>query len=445
MGVISLSQQENQDKKKEQFSMKKFLSMLLATVVMCVSLTFVGCKKGDENFSLSGVVSNGGLGVIKEGYLYYINGTTTELETEVEQVVTSTSIFKVKVDANGNKIAGEEPQIVYRGVAGFAKSSLHIFGDYIYFALPSTKVSNSATRLSKRTSFARVKLDGSGFEVLYTTETEDALKYEFYAVSDTEMHLVVLEGKELYSLNIAKKKIKKNTIATEVDSVAFSSTNGRGNGAEPYVFYTKAPASTYLTQNGNIVFKATPDGKVNTKISSGESVTLLQIKGGNLFFSVDKKIYKSTTAAGLDRSSVVSYNAYTKYLLLDDGGIVGVDETNSKTVKVEWENGALIEAECIISDKSYTLMLENGTYLLCYNSSKVLYAAKLGGQSATPKKLTDEKVAVVDGYLTYEIFGDYLYYYTEKTVKDSNGNDVKLTSLTSINIHEAYTKPEASK
>ena len=424
--------------------MKKFLSMLLATVVMCVSLAFVGCKKGDENFSLSGVVSNGGLGVIKDGYLYYINGVTTELETEVEQVITSTSIFKRQVDANGNPVAGSEPQVVYRGVAGFAKSSLHIFGDYIYFAVPSTKVSNSATRLSKRTSFARIGLDGKNFEVLYTTETEDALKYEYYAVSDTEMHLVVLEGTELYSLNLAKKKIKKNTISTEVESAVFTSTNGRGNGAEAYVFYTKAPASTYLTQNGNIVYKATPDGKINSRISSGESIKLLEINGGNLFFTANNKIYKSTTAAGLDKSNIVSYNAYTKYLLPEDGGIIGVDETNSKTVKVEWENGELVEATRIINDKSYTLMLENGTYLIGYNSSKVIYAAALNGTTVTPKKLTDDKIASADGYLTYEIFGDYLYFYAEKTVKDSNGNDLKIKSLTTLNISEAYNKVESS-
>lgn len=416
--------------------MKKFLSLMLVFAVMFTSLTFVGCKKGENNFSLNGVVSNGGLGVIKDGYLYYINGGTTNLEADDELTVNSASIYKRAVDASGNPVAGAEPILVYKGIAGFKYSKLYIFGDHLYFATPSTKISSTADRLTKRTSFARVGLSGEDFEVLYTTETEDTIKYEYYSVSDTEMYLVVLEGDELYSVNLSKKA-KKKVIAEEVTSAVFSSTNGRGNGAESFVFYTKAPASTYLTQNGNIVYKATPDGKTNSKISSGETVTLMEIKFGNLYFSVGNIIYKTTTAAGLDKSNIVSYNAYKKYILLEDGGIVGVDEANSSTVLVKWQNGALTEAKTLMTSSSYTLMLYDNDYLYSYNSSKVVYYASLDGSKTTAAKLSDQKIVLPGDSLTYEKIGDYLYYFIETTVKDQNGNDVKLNTLTSIHVKDA--------
>lgn len=424
--------------------MKKILSLMLVVAIMITSLTFVGCKKDEISFSLNGVQSNGGLGVIKDGYLYYINGGTTDLTSKDSQVVESASIYKRAVDSNGNPVKGEDPQIVYEGIAGFNKSKLYIFGEHLYFATPSTKVSNTANRLSKRTSFARIKLDGSDFEVLYTTETEEDIKYEYYVTSDTEMFLVAFEAGELYSVNFAKKA-KKKVIAEEVTSVALTSTNGKGNGAEPFVFYTKSPSENYLTQNGNIVYRVTPDGKNNTKISSGENIVLNEINNGYLYFTAGTIMYKTTTAAGLDKSNIVSYVAYTKYMIQADGSIIGVDETNGAVVHVKWENGALVKADELMSSSSHTLMLADSTYLYGFNSSKIIYYSKMDGSKLTPAKLTGSAVVTFGSYLTYEKIGDYLYFFAEETVKDANGNNKKLTKLQALHVEEAIKKAAEEK
>lgn len=416
---------------------KKILSGVLTLALVVVScFTLAGCSKKSD-YNLTGVASNGGMAVVKDGYMYYIGGGTDKLSNPDWRMVEASSIYKQKLDASNNPVDGAEPEVVYRGIAGFKNGELFIFGEYLYFATPSAKKSNTAQTMTDRTSFCRVRLDGKKYEVLYTTETADDLTYAYYTPSDKELYLVILEGKDLYSVNIAKDKVIE--IATDVVDVAFSSEFGRGNGADPYLFYTLAPAENYLTQNGYVVYQATVDGKTNKQIASGEDYGLYEIKFGYLYFSVDDKIYRTTTSAGLDRTNVVSYKAYEDPYFTENGGVVasGSEDGKKQLVYVLWRTTAKVEGKVLATTEGNVPIAQVGNTLYVRNKSKVLmrYTLDSGStQSEDDAKIKDTTSVEIGAKLSAEVIGDYLYYYTETKTTDDNGNEISIWEMTSLKI-----------
>ena len=84
--------------------MKKiFKSCFLVLVAVCVSFSFVGCKKKvsptttntDNIKSSNGVTTNGGMTVVSGDYMYFINGTKTNDGTS-QKKNTKSAICRVK-------------------------------------------------------------------------------------------------------------------------------------------------------------------------------------------------------------------------------------------------------------------------------------------------------------------------------------------------------------
>ena len=412
--------------------LKRILSGIFAVAFVILStVMFSGCSN-KNNFELNGVVSNGGIGVIKDGYLYYVDGGTDRFTDYDEKIETASSIYKIAVDNAGNPVKGSVPEVVYKGIAGFKNGSLHIFGDYLYFATPSGKLSNKAEKMTDRTSFCRIRLDGKKYEVIHTTETKDDLKYSYYTASDEDLHLVILEGKELYSIDVAKGKTIE--IDSDVQSVAFASEYGRGNGADKYLFYTKTPQDTYLTQNGFMVYRATADNKTNDLIASGADYALYEIKFGYLYYSVDGKVYRTTSTAGLDRTNLVSYEILKNMFFTENGGVVGTgqEEGYKNFVYVRWVNGAKIEGKILNSKDSFIAYAEKNGVLFATNSeNKIVKLAlnSLATQTEESTKFVDNAIVSVGDKLNVEVIGDYIYYFTETKSTDANGNKITTWNL----------------
>ena len=425
--------------RKEGHNMiKKILSGVLAVALVIMScVTLTGCSRRKDNYSLTGIASNGGMAVVKDGYMYYIAGGTSELKDPDWRMVEAASIYKRKLDENNNPVDGLEPELVYKGIAGFTNGELFMFGDFLYFATPSEKRSNTAEKMTDRTSFCRIRLDGKKYEVLYTTETKDALKYAYYTPSDSELYLVILEGTKLYSLNVKKDKIIN--IAEDVTEAAFSSDFGRGNAADPYLFYTKAPSEGYLSQDGTIVFQATPDGKTNKQIASGANYGLYEIKYGYLYYSVDNAIYRSTMSAGLDRTNVVAYKTFETPFFTADGGVVasGKDEGEKQLVYILWKTTAQVEGKVLHTAEGNTPLFQVGDTLYVKTSSNSILRLTLdSGATEDEEKVKIKEVAVVEvgEGLRPEIIGNYLYYYAETKTTDDFGNEIKTWNIKAIKV-----------
>ena len=219
--------------------MKKriFTLLMTFTMIVCSMIVFSGCKDNPEVFTTTNIASNGNGVVVKDNVLYYINGTT-ENRTDGGADLQQSAIYKMNLDADGNPIEGATK--VYAINAGVAGSQLYCFGDYLYFATPSTSKNSSGQTISNRTNFSRVKIDGTGYQVLYTSKTDKEIEYSYYLLDENSLYLVLLEENDLVSVKIGQK-CKVETLAEDIISAVFADGNNTANATEQYIYYSKEP------------------------------------------------------------------------------------------------------------------------------------------------------------------------------------------------------------
>lgn len=404
---------------------KRFLSLSMMFVMMVTSLVFLTGCSNVTNFSSANVSGQGGITVVSGDYLYYISKGSTD-RTLSGDALAGFGIYKTKIDADG--LPTGEATLVYEGLVGHKNSSLYVFGDYIYFTTPSRKRNSSGEYLTDRTSFCRVRTDGKDYELLHTTDTKDALKYAYYQENDEQLYLLVNEGALLYSIDLASKKFDRTTISEEVVSVVFSKTCGNGSNADKFVFFTEEPAKNYATNLGHNVYKASPSGENVENISSGENVSLIEIKDGYLYFSIDKYIYRTTTVGGLTTHQEVSYGTYDSYIITNDGGILLVNTDEKETWYFNWTTGTMKE-NCVLGTSDYNILVENGDYVYAKYTDNLVYKFSLSQTRQTPVKVTEKVASGMADDLTIEIVGNTIYYYTEVKVSDEVGKEVSNYTL----------------
>ena len=118
--------------------MRKILkSCLVILAVVCLSFSFVGCKKKvsptttnvDNVKSSNGATTNGGMTVVYGDYLYFINGSKDNDGTSPKKNKRS-AICRVKYNMATGETEGDI-EVVVDELVGFSNGSLNIFGDYL--------------------------------------------------------------------------------------------------------------------------------------------------------------------------------------------------------------------------------------------------------------------------------------------------------------------------
>lgn len=212
---------------------------------MCGVFLLAGC--GDKSSltmpqTEAVVVGNGGVAVVKEDYLYYINGYVdsskfTSYKTDnVYGEVKRGAIYRTKLDSSGNVIKNSdgfltESSLVVSKVVGFSEGSFYILGDYIYYITPHMQEDAGGFLKNKRVDFCRIKLDGTNNQTLSTssvdlidnftiTDNSDttALTWSVYRYKSADYVVYFADGK-LISIK-AQKKPEVVTMASDVLSVA---------------------------------------------------------------------------------------------------------------------------------------------------------------------------------------------------------------------------------
>lgn len=389
--------------------MKKFAVTCLAVLLsVFVGLAATGCSKKKNvksSNTQAGVVSNGGVAVKKGDMLYFIGGAQ---EAGANKVAAS-SIYSVKVDNEGKFVS--DPVVFVNAVAGFEFGSLHIFGDYLYYVVPSSSKNSKGETLSGILDFYRISLSGGKAQKLYSTSSneEEEYNYAYYASGSQDLYLVVYEktAKTIVSVDIGTHP-KATTIATDVTGVVFAE-NGATDGANKYVFYTHAKDKKADDQTGNVVERMLPNGEGKTEISvAKKTYSLLSIRGGKLLFAESDKIYATSGESKLDQNTtIVSYLATSSYkdvILFNDHLIAKNEDKN--LVYVSWETGALKEHKICNADA--TLLCEDNGKLY-YIASSELYVVELK-KDAEPLKLANQKIEAPDGNIMPEIVDGYMYF-----------------------------------
>lgn len=409
--------------------MKRFASIISSLLLLVVvAFTMTACKPKVTNFSTEGVISNGNLGVVKDNTLYFVERLTSDrtLRGDARELF---GIYKTAVDDKCTPVG--EKELVYTTLAGFESGQLFVYGDYIYFTTPADVTSASAQRLTDRTNFCRVGIDGKNYSLIYTNESDEEPKFGYYVYEDM-LYLIVLQESDLYSIKM-DKSFSVTKIDEDVSSVALSEQSGEGGGAEAFVFYTKEPTENFITQTGHNVYRVTPDGKNPELISSGQNVAILRVLNGYLYYSLDDSaIYRTTTIGGFTTGEAVSYLKYEKYMIVSDGGIVVQNKDKNQTWYYNWTSGELV-SRCLLTSISYNLLFEQGGYVYMQNTAskeeQFIVRINLTDSNQKVEKLNSTTTVKAGNYMHYEVIGSTLYFYEKEVVTNESGNDVTYSKL----------------
>ena len=313
-------------------NLKRILSVVIAFV--CV-FTFTACKPSvsatttDMSKTIyNEQMTNGGVTIVHDGYLYFINGTKTNDGKSSTKNVKS-AICRVKMNDEG-EIDDKTYEVVVDNLVGYNNGSMVIFGDYLYYAAPNSEVNYQDVPLNYQTDFIRYDLVNKKTYELFTTEknsSTEEISYAYY-ITEGALNLVVYEKTpaRITSLNI-DTQVKTNYVISEVASCVLSENYGKSKAenvvdADNFVFYTK---STDVYEDGisggTIVYKTSANKDDSVVIYKGtNSVSVLSIEAGNLVYSSssvggDATIiyYQSITASKseiLNFKNTISYSSY---------------------------------------------------------------------------------------------------------------------------------------
>lgn len=458
--------------------MKKFIKAFFSLVVAVVCLIgFTGCKTPvsattvsvDKVESSNGVSTNGGVTVVHNGYMYFINGTRANDGKGSSKNKLGT-ICRVKLDVATGEIDDSTYEVVVKDLVGFDYGSIYFFGDFMYYTSPSKDVNYKGNVLFNKTRFMRYDLVNKKSYTIYTTKknsSSDKIDYAYYVVGEN-LNLVVYESESstITSLKIGTTT-KTNYKITDVKSCLLSENQGKCEtegalvDANNFVFYTKQHSVTSDTE----VYRTSPQVNNSFAIANdGYDIALLSIKNGKLIYSYSSKIYaKSILGTNADKltidlADVISHNTYTYILFMkqQDGSdaVLYYNENDGAIVIVRWVDGVKLDPYVITnigkisssnsnsnssSEKEEVFGLiglttieevvatddpetedvveetetETVTYLL-YVKSKVVYRLEIEREGniveyAEPVKLSTTSMVIPTTLLVPEVIGTHLY------------------------------------
>ncbi len=235
---------------------KKIISIVAAATLAVSAFALTGCnKKGYKGEDLTPgydsaatVTSNGGFVVEKGNYLYFINGQEAyTAKNSYGKVVKGALMRLSKTElAKGNYDAA---QIVVPSLfaAGDYDAGIYIYGDYVYYATPTTDKNNKGEVKNEYLDFKRARIDGKkapmdGKDDYFLRLSSNSTKYRFVEVNGGVYCLYQEDGK-LKSYNVDEGK---TTVLVDGASSFYFDTENPDN---PNVYYTMSVTYDLDTQN----------------------------------------------------------------------------------------------------------------------------------------------------------------------------------------------------
>jgi hypothetical protein len=221
----------------------------VAAVATLGSALAAGCNttfkskalKGDNIFTSTAAVSNGGFAVEKGDYIYFINGAENSTATNDYGDVVKGAIMRISktdlINHNYSSVDTVVPQIAYSG----SYCGIYIYGDYIYYTTPSTEKNGDGEVLNSNLAFNRTKLDGTGTSKTSLMQfATNSVEYRYVEVGSDVYILYVATSEDLYGTsytNLHSYNINKDVdtlLAYNVDTVTFDDNDP----TNPRVYYT---------------------------------------------------------------------------------------------------------------------------------------------------------------------------------------------------------------
>ena len=336
---------------------KRTLSVLMATLSVGSALALAGCGtyKGEQlkdydYGAKASVVSNGGFAVQRGDFVYFINGMEDYTEPNVYGDVVKGSLMRIKrSDLNGGRYDKVKTVVPMLFVAQNFDAGIYIYGDYVYYATPTTNKNMDGEIESSWISFKRAKLDG----------TETMKNYYFRLSSNSANYRFVEENGKVYCLYEEDGYLKSYDIEEEESRVLAQASSyfyDTSDPTNPNVYYTMSVTIEGDTDNAttaayNQLYSVNAAARVE---SAGEKdgKAYYQVKGGKKY-TFDAEYLKEKS----DETSESTFNArdYTTYPYVNLGTPV-LDGIGKNALKETQYNGNKDEA---LTPDGYTYTVKN--------------------------------------------------------------------------------------
>ncbi len=386
---------------------KKILGITLATV--CLGAMFAGCGEDtmqyggdtpDNYVSEAAVSSNGGFVVVKGDYVYFINGKESEeASNEYGEVVKGALMRISKADLDAGNYDNVKTIVPSLFAAKDYTAGIFIYGDYVYYATPTTDETDKGESVTSYIDFKRARLDGKEgpMKDYYLRLSDNTTRYRFVEENGVVYCLYEQDG-ALKSLNT---DTRKTTVL--VEGAASSFYFDTEDVTNPYVYYTmNVTPEGGSQQSYNQIYRVNAAATATTNGSAasytvydedGVAIKTYQMNKSDMEEANDEaKENKEDAVYDLDDYSTYDYVNLGELVL--DG--VGSDTTICVPTQYNWETDRTLCA----ADEGYSYTLSDS----CYQGGTLyLTRSKLGMSTSSPDAtayalyyLTDEGVNGAD-------------------------------------------------
>ena len=314
---------------------KKFISLVAVATLFGSTLAMTACggnyykEKALAGYTASTTAteagkSNGGFAVEKGDYIYYINGKEDYAEANTYGEVTKGALMRIKKsDLTAGNYDKADVVVPMMFVAQNYESGIYIYGDYVYYATPTSGKNMQGEVTSSWIDFKRAKLDGS----------ETMKDYYFRLSNNSAKYRFVAEGDVVYCLYEEDGMLKSYNTSTKTTTVLvkggtyFYDKKDLTNGNVYYTMSvtTNADTDTPTTATYNQVYcvNAAATATVNAKDAS------YTVAGGKTY-DFDKawmeaqndKAKETAKANGTDYEATYDFDDYSTYPYVNLGKLV---------------------------------------------------------------------------------------------------------------------------
>lgn len=336
---------------------KKILGGIATVACLTSVLAFAGCKeeayKGKklENTPATEatVDSNGGFAVQKGDYVYFINGMQSPTANNTYGKVVKGALMRIPAaDLQAGDYADVETVVPMLFVAQNFDAGVYIYGDYVYYATPTTDKNLSGTVENSWIDFKRAKLDGSEAMSGYYFRLSDNTSTYRFVEENGVVYCLYEEDSALKSYNT---KTGKHTTLVKGAKSEFFYDKGEDGKANGNVYYTmNVPIGNEDTSAYDQIYCVNAAATVSKVDEGAASYT---VTGGKTY-DFDKS-YLSDNLDGFKASDYTTYPYVNLGQLVLDG--VGKNAAKEENYTVTQFNGKeeSVKAAATTDGYNYTI------------------------------------------------------------------------------------------
>lgn len=431
--------------------MKKFLKLTTCLLIAIATIGLTACgsnPKPSVNTSIKSV-GNGGISVISNGYVYFVNGyssyesyTKSNLSNKFEVG----GLYRAKLNEYGKVTYDDKGNIenltrISGDLAGFESTSLYVFGDHIFYTKPTTNVDKQGELQTSKIDFCKMNLDGSNSTIIYSSKNEAKdIDFEYY-YADGGIYLLVNEKGTLTRIN-CWGKFNKEVVDEDVKSVVLHKVEDDVFESDAYkqIFYTTINEdSKIVINNYNIL-----SGEKYSVTTNYKTCELLDYQFNHLYYKASENSYPSKTYVyRIDATNNalknmmherVTQTEYTNFYFLENETDGYIAQTSDKTYYLSYTAGGIGEAYPIADSKLEIMTVAEGK-IYFKSSNDIKYIDYYDFKQNPNTVATQHTLVTVTDMQTYDydIDTNYLYVYAKK------GENTYLYNIYINNIIEGET------